>query len=200
MINGIIGKKLGMTRIFADGASIPVTVIQAGSCYVTQLKSVEKDGYEAVQVGFEEKREKLVTKARKGLFKKAGTPNLYKLKEFKALGEGVKIGAEINCKDVFAVGDFVDVEGTSKGKGFAGVIKRHGFGGGRATHGSTFHRAPGSIGMCADPSRTFKGKGMPGQMGNKQVTTQSLKVVDINEDENIILIKIHTFNICIFKC
>lgn len=190
MVNGLLGKKLGMTRIFADGKSVPVTVIQAGTCYVTQKKTIEKDGYEAIQLGFGEKKASRVNKALTGHFKKAGTPATYKLKEFKAKElENIKVGSEVNCKDIFTVGDFVDVEGTSKGKGFAGVIKRHGFGGGRASHGSHFHRGPSAIGMCADPSRVFKGTRMPGQMGNKQITTQSLKVVDINEDDNIILIR-----------
>lgn len=190
MVNGILGKKIGMTRIFADGQSIPVTVIEAGTCYVTQKKTIEKDGYEAIQLGFGVKKDSRVNKPMAGHFKKAGTPATYKLKEFKAKEfENVSVGSEINCNDIFAVGDFIDVEGTSKGKGFAGVMKRHGFGGGRASHGSHFHRSTGAIGMCADPSRVFKGTRMPGQMGNKRITTQSLKVVDINEEDNIILIK-----------
>ncbi len=190
MIEGILGKKIGMTHIYTEaGAQIPVTVIKAGACYVVQRKTKEKEGYDAIQLGFGEKKEHRVNKPMAGHFKKAGTPCLYNLLEFggDALDE-LKPGAVINCSDVFKVGDFVDVSGKSKGKGFQGTMKRHNFGGGRASHGSMHNRGPGSIGQSSDPSRVFKGMRMAGHMGDDNTTVQNLKVIDIKTEENLILI------------
>ncbi len=190
MIEGLLGKKLGMTRIFIDGLDVPVTVIKAGECYVTQRKIAERDGYDAVQIGFEEKKASRTTKPMQGHFKKAGTSPFYHLKEFR--GEdlsGYKPGQKITVKDVFKVGDRVDVTGRSKGKGFAGVMKRWNFSGGPAAHGSMHNRAPGSIGQSAYPSKVFKGMKMPGHYGAKRVTVQNLEVVAMREDENIIMVR-----------
>lgn len=191
MINGIFGKKIGMTHIFAeDGTQIPVTVIKTDINYVVQRKVKERDGYEAVQIGSVEKKEQRVSAAMKGHFKKASTPCLYNIAEFScASDDELTPGTEINCSDVFKVGDVVDVSGTSKGKGFQGSMKRWGFGGGKATHGSMHGRGPGSIGQSADCSRVFKGMKMAGQMGNKTITVQNLTVVDIKADEKILLVK-----------
>ena len=191
MINGILGKKLGMTQVFAiDGRRIPVTVVEAGPCVVLQKKTVETDGYNAVQVGFGVKKIHRVSKPELGHFKKAGKGAFGTLREFRADSvDEYNVGDEITCQAIFAAGDIVDVTGTSKGKGFQGVIKRWNFSGGRATHGSMFHRAPGSIGASAWPSRVFKGKKMAGQMGNKKVTTQNLQIVDVRPDQNLILVK-----------
>ncbi|MFN7950080.1 MAG: 50S ribosomal protein L3 [Blastocatellia bacterium] len=192
MVNGIIGKKLGMTQIFAeDGTVTPVTVIKAGPCVVVQRKTVATDGYEAVQLGFvEEKAPKKVNKPMKGHFDKAGIPPTRVLREFRVSdnGEGANVGDKV-LVDQFNVNDVVDVIGTSKGRGFAGFVKRHGFGGGRASHGSMFHRAPGSIGASAFPSRVIKGTRMAGHMGVERKTIKGLKVVRINADENLIMIK-----------
>ncbi len=190
MSKGILGKKLGMTQIFAiDGRCIPVTVIEAGPCVVVQKKTVESDGYNAVQVGFLPKRAERVNKPEMGHFKNAGQGAFYHLKELRVENvDDFKPGDQITC-DVFTPGDIVDVCGTSKGKGFQGVIKRWNFAGGRATHGSMFHRSPGAIGCSAWPSRVFKGKKMAGQMGNKQVTTQNLQIVEIRPEQNLLLIK-----------
>lgn len=188
---GLIGKKIGMTQVFwGDGSVIPVTVIEAGPCIVIQKKNKETDGYNAVQLGFERiKKEKNLTKPLKGHMEKAGKGYFRVLREFctDSVGE-YEIGQELKV-DIFKVGDSVDVVGITKGKGFAGVIKRHGFHGGRATHGSMFHRAPGSIGASAYPSRVFKGKKMPGQMGTMRKTTQGLKVVGVSPQKNLIMIK-----------
>jgi large subunit ribosomal protein L3 len=187
---GIIGKKLGMTSIFgADGKNIPCTLIEAGPCVVTQVKTSEKDGYEALQIGFGEKKEKNTPKPMQGHFAKAGTTPKRKLVEvsmFNDLGLGDAVTV-----DIFEEGDFVDVAGTSKGKGFQGVVKRHGFGGvGQATHGQHNRmRAPGSIGAASYPARVFKGMKMAGQMGNKRATVQNLQVVKILADKNIIAVK-----------
>lgn len=192
MVNGIIGKKLGMTQIFAeDGTVTPVTVIKAGPCVVVQRKTVATDGYEAVQLGFvEEKAPKKVNKPMKGHFDKAGIPPTRVLREFRVSdnGEGASVGDKV-LVDQFNVNDVVDVIGTSKGRGFAGFVKRHGFGGGRASHGSMFHRAPGSIGASANPSRVIKGTRMAGHMGVERKTIKGLKVVRINADENLIMIR-----------
>lgn len=190
-MKSIIGKKIGMTQLFTeDGRAIPVTVLQAGPCKVVQVKTVEIDGYQAVQIGFEEiVKEKLVSKPLKGHFAKAGVEAQRYLREVRV--EDVapfNVGQEFTAS-IFNAGEKVDVTGISKGKGFQGVIKRHGFGGGRATHGSTFHRAPGSIGMCATPSRTFKNKKMPGRMGGDQVTVEKLEVVKVMAEQNLILVK-----------
>ena len=190
MTKGIIAKKIGMTQIFnEDGMLIPVTVLQAGPCYVTQVKTIENDGYEAVQVGFDDVRENLVTKPVKGHLDKAGVTTLRRMKEFKFENSAeYELGQEIKA-DIFAVGDKIDVTGKSKGKGFQGAIKRHGQSRGPMTHGSKFHRHAGSNGACSDPSKVFKGKKMPGQMGAVKVTVQNLEIVRIDTEDNIILVK-----------
>jgi large subunit ribosomal protein L3 len=191
MIQGILGKKLGMTQIFAsDGHRIPVTVVEAGPCTVLQKKTEATDGYDALQLGFGEKKTHRASKPMVGHFKKADRGAFECLREVDAESiDDYSVGDEINCASVFAAGDIVDVTGTSKGKGFQGVIKRWGFSGGRSTHGSKFHRAPGSIGASAWPSRVFKGKKMPGQMGNERVTLQNLEIVEVRSADNLILIK-----------
>ena len=191
MIKGILGKKLGMTQVFAvDGRRIPVTVVQAGPCVVLQKKMTETDGYNALQFGFEPKKAHRVNKPEMGHFKKSGKGAFSHVMEFRVDSvEDVSVGDEIRCDSVFAPGEIVDVTGTSKGKGFQGVIKRWNFAGGRASHGSMFHRSPGAIGASAWPSRVFKGKKMAGQMGNRQVTTQNIEVVEIRPEENLILLK-----------
>lgn len=191
MIQGIMGKKLGMTQIFtADGRRVPVTVIEAGPCVVLQKKTVATDGYDAVQVGFGEKAAHRVSKPQLGHFKKVGKGAFATLREFAADNvDEMKVGDQISCGDLFKIGDVVDVTGTSKGKGFQGVIKRWNFSGGRMSHGSHFHRAPGSIGCSAWPSKVFKGKKMAGQMGNERTTTQNLAIVDVRPEENLLFIK-----------
>ncbi|QCX52906.1 50S ribosomal protein L3 [Elizabethkingia sp. JS20170427COW] len=190
-MSGIIGKKIGMTSLFnEEGKNIPCTVIQAGPCPVLQVRTVEKDGYEAVQLGFDDKSEKNVTKALAGHFKKAGATPKAKLVEFvNGFGE-IALGEEIKV-NLFAEGEYVDVTGTSKGKGFQGVVKRHGFGGvGQSTHGQHNRlRAPGSIGAGSDPSRVFKGMRMAGRMGGKQVTVQNLQVLKVDEEQNLLVVK-----------
>jgi len=190
MEKGLIGRKLGMTQIFAaDGASVPVTVIEAGPCYVIQKKTEESDGYNAIQLGFDRKRQKNVTKPLQGHFKKADRGFFRVLREFKTDAAGTfELGQELTAS-IFAAGDFVDVTGTSKGRGFAGGVKRHGFRGGRATHGSMFHRAPGSIGASAFPSRVFKGQRLPGHMGDERKTVQNLLVMGVRPELNVILVK-----------
>jgi large subunit ribosomal protein L3 len=187
---GLIGKKLGMTQIFwEDGAAIPVTVIEAGPCVVIQKKTKKTDGYDAVQLGFGRRKEKKATKPLKGHFKKADKGYFQFIREIRTdTPDDYEVGQELKA-DIFGVGDRVDVIGTTKGKGFAGVIKRHGFHGGRATHGSMFHRAPGSIGASAYPSRVFKGTKLPGHMGNQRKTVQNLTVVGVRADRNLILVK-----------
>lgn len=184
----IIGKKLGMTQIFADnGKCFPVTVVEAGPCCVVQVKTLDKDGYEAAKVGFiEVKKTSRMTKPIVGVFKKAGLPAYKVLKEFKLTG--LKVGDFIKA-DIFNVGDKVNAAGISKGKGFQGVVKRHKFKGGPATHGSTFYRAPGSIGASSFPSRVWRGMRMAGHMGSERVTVRNLTIVDIKPDLNLILIK-----------
>jgi large subunit ribosomal protein L3 len=192
MVNGIIGKKLGMTQIFApDGTVTPVTVIKAGPCVVVQRKTVSTDGYEAVQLGFvEDKAPKRINKPMQGHFQKAGLPPTKVLREFRLNGgeEGANVGDKV-LVDQFAENDLVEIVGTSKGRGFAGFVKRHGFAGGRASHGSMFHRAPGSIGASAFPSRVLPGTRMAGHMGVERRTIKNLKVVRVNTDENILLIR-----------
>ena len=190
MKKGLLGKKLGMTQIFwDDGVAVPVTVLEAGPCYVVQKKTKEIDGYDALQLGFGRKKEKKVTKPLRGHMDKAGKGYFRHMKEFRtSLSDQYEVGQEIKA-DIFEVGDRIDVIGTTKGRGFAGVIKRHGFHGGRATHGSMFHRAPGSIGASANPSRVFKGTRLPGQMGNKRQTVQNLVVVGVKPDQNVILVR-----------
>lgn len=191
MIKGILGKKLGMSQVFAaDGRRIPVTVVEAGPCVILQKKTVETDGYSALQVGFAAKKLQRVSKPEMGHFRKAGQGAFRYLKEFRVENvDNFNVGDTISCETIFAAGDIIDVTATSKGKGFQGVIKRWNFSGGRSTHGSMFHRAPGSIGASAWPSRVFKGKRMAGQMGNVRVTTQNLQVVEIRPEKNLILIK-----------
>ena len=194
MVNGIIGKKLGMTQIFApDGTMTPVTVIKAGPCVVVQRKTVSTDGYEAVQLGLvEERAPKRINKPMKGHFEKAGIPPTRILREFRLDGADSAAGVNVGDKvlvDQFSENDLVDVVGTSKGRGFAGFIKRHGFAGGRASHGSMFHRAPGSIGASAFPSRVIKGTRMAGHMGVERNTIKNLRVVKVNTEDNIILVK-----------
>lgn len=187
MISGLMGKKLGMLQVFDDRRKLlPVTVVEAGPCGISQVKTLDKDGYSAVQVGFQELSENKISKPKLGHLR-AGNSKLWKhLLEFRALGE-CKVG-EIFSVDIFSVGEDVSVQGVSKGKGFQGVMKRHNFGGGPATHGSMFHREPGSIGNASYPSRVWKNKGMPGQMGNKRITMQGLRIVDVRPEENLIFI------------
>ncbi|MEY8427164.1 50S ribosomal protein L3 [Lachnospiraceae bacterium 46-15] len=190
MKKAILATKVGMTQIFnEDGVLTPVTVLQAGPCVVTQVKTVENDGYSAVQVGFVDKREKLVNKPLKGHFDKAGVSYKRYVREFKLEdAEGYAVAQEIKA-DVFAAGDKIDATAISKGKGFQGAIKRHGQSRGPMTHGSKFHRHAGSNGSASDPSKVFKGKKMPGQMGNKQVTIQNLEVVKVDAENNLLLVK-----------
>ena len=191
MQKAIIGKKLGMTQVFSpEGKFIPVTVIEAGPCTVVQKKSLEKDGYEAIQVGFGEVSPKRVTKPLQGHFNKAGVPFKKTLKEFRLEDiASYNVGDEIKC-EIFAEGEKVDVTGVSKGKGYAGVIKRHGFARLKETHGTgPVHRHPGSMGACSTPSRVMKGKKLPGHMGHKQVTVLNLDVVKVDADRNLILVK-----------
>ncbi len=188
---GIMGKKVGMTRVYSDdGASIPVTAIEAGPCVVLQKKSVESDGYNAIQVGFDTKKGSRINKPQAGHFKVAGKGGFYHVMEFRVDDvDQYELGQEIVATDLFNVGDLVDVSGLSKGRGFQGVIKRHGFKGGRATHGSMFHRAPGSIGCSATPAKVVKGKKMPGRMGNDLVTKKNVIVIDIRPEDNVLLLK-----------
>ena len=190
MQKAILAKKLGMTQIFDDaGRVIPVTVVEAGPCAVVQKKTVENDGYEAVQVGFIDKKEKKANKPEKGHFAKAGVAPKKFLREFKLDDvSGLNVGDEIKA-DVFAADDKVDVAGISKGKGYAGTIKRWGTHRGPMTHGSGYHRGPGSMGMCSYPGRVFKGKRLPGHMGVERVTVQNLTIVRVDAEQNIILIK-----------
>lgn len=189
-MKGIIGKKLGMTQIFLeDGTRVPVTVVQAGPCYVVQKKTSDKDGYSAVQVGFEAVAASTVNKPYLGHCTKSGHGVFRHLREFRNdQAAEMNIGDELTVAQ-FDESDLIDVTGTSIGKGFQGVIKRWNFKGGRASHGSRFHRAPGSIGASATPSHVFKNKKMPGQMGNEKVTVQKLKIVRIDAAENLLLIK-----------
>ncbi len=187
---GIIGRKIGMTSIFSvEGKATPCTVIEAGPCVVTQVKTQDRDGYEAVQLGFGERKEKNTPNALKGHFKKAKTTPKSKLVEFKGF-DGLNLGDVVNV-DIFEEGEYVGVVGTSKGKGFQGVVKRHGFGGvGQSTHCQhNRFRAPGSIGACSYPARVFKGLRMAGQTGNKRVTVENLEVLKVLTDKNIIVVK-----------
>ncbi len=188
---GLLGKKIGMTSVFsADGKNIPCTVIELGPCVVTQIKTIEKDGYSAVQVGFEDKKEKHTTKPEAGHFKKAGVTPKRHLAEFKSFNELPALGDTLTV-ELFEEGGFVDVVGTSKGKGFQGVVKRHGFGGvGQTTHGQHNRlRAPGAIGACSYPAKVFKGMRMAGQTGNERVTVQNLQVIKILPEHNLLMIK-----------
>ena len=189
MTKGILGRKIGMTQIFAEnGELIPVTVVQAAENVVLQKKTVENDGYEAIQIGFENKREKLSNKPAKGHVEKANTAPKRFIREFRETNlDAYEIGQEVKV-DIFAEGDVVDVTGISKGKGFQGSIKRHGQSRGPMSHGSRYHRRPGSMGPVA-PNRVFKGKKLPGRMGGKQITVQNLTIVKVDVERNILLIK-----------
>ncbi|MBR1963153.1 MAG: 50S ribosomal protein L3 [Muribaculaceae bacterium] len=188
---GLLGKKIGMTSVFsADGKNTPCTVIEVGPCVVTQVKNIEKDGYEALQLGFQDKKDKHTTKPMAGHFKKAGVTPKRHLAEFKGFEGEYKLGDTITV-DMFQEMDFVDVVGTSKGKGYQGVVKRHGFGGvGQTTHGQHNRlRAPGSIGACSYPAKVFKGMRMAGQTGNQRVTVQNLQVLKVIAEHNLMMIK-----------
>lgn len=190
-MSGLIGKKIGMTSIFDEnGKNIPCTVIQAGPCIVTQVRTEEVDGYEAIQLGFDDKSDKNATKAAQGHFKKAGTDVKRKVVEFQGFEEEFKLGDTITAKH-FKEGEFVDVSGISKGKGFQGVVKRHGFGGvGQATHGQHNRlRAPGSIGAASYPARVFKGMRMAGRMGGDKVKVENLRVLKVVADKNLLVVK-----------
>ena len=194
-MKGILGKKVGMTQIFDDrGEVIPVTVIEAGPCFVSQVKTTERDGYSAVQLGFEEVKAKRLTRPQLQHLQKSNVPALRYLREFRmnpddVSRQGFEEGKRVTV-DIFAAGEFVDVTGTSKGRGFAGVVKRHGFAGGPKTHGqSDRHRAPGSIGACYTPGRVFKGKRMPGRMGGERVTVQGLKVELVDPERNLLIVR-----------
>jgi len=191
MSKALIGRKIGMTQVFTeDGTVVPVTVVEAGPCVITDKKTVETNGYNAIQLGFTKQlKERKVTKPMAGHFKKNGVDPYKYIKEFRVENiEEYNVGQEL-AATVFEEGDVVDVQGVSKGKGFQGVVKRHGFKGGRATHGSHFHRAPGSIGMCEFPGETPKGRKMPGRTGGKAVSVQKLAVVKVIPETNLILVK-----------
>lgn len=191
VIKGILARKVGMTQVFDEqGNRIPVTVVKTGGCRILQKKTVEKDGYNALLLGFEETKESKLNKPLRGFFKKLGSPFYKVLREIRVdeISEDLKVGEDITV-GIFKPGDKVDVTGVSKGKGFAGGVKRWHYGGGGAAHGSMFHRAPGSIGASSYPSRVFKGQHLPGRMGGETVTVQSLEVVKVYEDEGLMLIK-----------
>ena len=188
---GLIGKKIGMTSVFsADGKNVPCTVIEVGPCVVTQVKTADKDGYNALQLGFEEQKEKHLTQPELGHFKKAGVTPKRHLAEFKGFDGEYKLGDTLTV-DMFTEADFVDIVGISKGKGHQGVVKRHGFGGvGQSTHGQHNRlRAPGSVGACSYPAKVFKGMRMAGQMGNQRVTVQNLQVLKVIAEHNLMMIK-----------
>ena len=189
MTKGILGKKIGMTQVFAEnGELIPVTVVEAGSNVVLQKKTIENDGYEAIQIGFSDKREKLANKPEKGHVAKANTAPKRFIREFRGINLGeYEVGQEVKVS-IFAEGDVVDVTGVSKGKGFQGSIKRHGQSRGPMSHGSRYHRRPGSMGPVA-PNRVFKGKLLPGRMGGDQITVQNLTIVKVDTERNLLLIK-----------
>ena len=191
-MTGLLGKKVGMTSVFDEsGQVIPCTVIEAGPCFVSQIKTTDRDGYEAVQLGFDEQKERLVTKPEKGHFGKASMKPVRFVREFRGNGVSeVQPGQQIKVDTVFTKGDIVSVIGTSKGRGFQGVVKRHHFGGGFRTHGqSDRERAPGSVGSSSHPSRVFKGMRMAGRMGGERVTVRNLKVVGVIADSNLLLLK-----------
>jgi len=189
-MSGLIGKKIGMTSIYDEnGKNIPCTVIEVGPCVVTQVRTKEVDGYEALQLGFDDKAEKQSNKALNGHFKKAGTTAKRRVVEFQGFEQGLKLGDQI-LVDHFEEGEFVDVSGTSKGKGFQGVVKRHGFAGSERTHGQqSMNRAPGSVGAASYPARIFKGMRMGGHMGNVTVTVQNLRVLKVVKEKNLLVIK-----------
>jgi len=189
-MDGILGRKVGMTQIFVeDGTAIPVTVIKAGPCLVVQRKTAKSDGYEAVQIGLVEERPAKVSKPKAGHFKKAGVAPVRRVEEFDLTpGEEMNAGDEVKVS-IFQEKEWVDIVGTSKGKGFQGVMKRHNFGGGQGGHGSMFHRAPGSIGSSAYPSRVLKGMRMAGRMGGARVTTKNLLIVKVDVEQNLIYVR-----------
>jgi len=187
MMKGILGKKLGMTQIFTeDGKSYPVTVVEAGPCCVVQVKTLDRDGYDAVKIGFLQIDEKKLNKPSSGVFKKAGTKPYKILREFHM--SGLQVGEFITVEQ-FVNGEKVSVSGISKGKGFQGVMKRHNFSGGPGSHGSMFNRAPGSIGASSYPSRVWKNQKLPGHMGSENVTVRNLQIIDVRVDQNVLLIK-----------
>ena len=190
-MKGILGRKIGMTQIFTEsGEAVPVTVVQAGPCLVVQRKTTDRDGYEAVQIGLvEERAPRKVSQPMRGHFQAADVTPMRRLAEFKvAADDETKAGDQLKAS-IFDIDDYVDVVGRGKGKGFQGVIRRHGFGGGRATHGSMHHRAPGSVGQASDPSRVFPGVRLPGQMGAKRITAKNLRVVKVDEEKNLLFLK-----------
>ncbi|NOX81225.1 MAG: 50S ribosomal protein L3 [Deltaproteobacteria bacterium] len=188
---GILGRKIGMTRVFnEEGRSIPVTVIEAGPCTVLQKKTADQEGYDAIQVGFMEKKASRLNKPEAGHVKRSGGKGFYHVREFRVADSAAyELGQQIAVAEILNIGDKVHISGKSKGKGFQGVFRRYGFAGGKATHGSMFHRAPGSIGCSAWPSRVFKGKRLPGRMGNFLKTQKNLTVVDIRNDDNLLLVE-----------
>ncbi len=188
---GILGRKIGMTRVFnEEGRSIPVTVIEAGPCTVLQKKTADQEGYDAIQVGFMEKKASRLNKPEAGHVKRSGGKGFYHVREFRVADSAAyELGQQIAVAEIVNIGDKVHISGKSKGKGFQGVFRRYGFAGGKATHGSMFHRAPGSIGCSAWPSRVFKGKKLPGRMGNFLKTQKNLTVVDIRNDDNLLLVE-----------
>jgi large subunit ribosomal protein L3 len=189
-VKGIIGKKIAMTQIFSeDGKMIPVTMLEVGPCVITQIKTAEKEGYNALQLGFGDVRQKKVNSAMSGHFKNSGNEPKRHLAEVRVADvSSYQLGQELTA-ELFSKGEHVDVIATSKGKGFAGVMKRHNFSGGPGSHGAHFHRAPGSIGQAATPSRVFKGTKLPGRMGNAKVTALNLEVVDVKPERNLLLVK-----------
>lgn len=188
---GILGKKVGMTRVYSElGEAIPVTVIEAGPCKVLQVKTESNDGYSAIQVGFSEKKASRIDKPTAGHLKKSNSDGYYFIREFRVADSAAyEVGQDITLDTIMKVGDKVDVQGISKGRGFQGVVKRYGFAGGGAGHGSMFHRAPGSIGCSAYPGRVIKGKKMPGRMGNDTILRKNVVVVDVRTEENVVLLK-----------
>lgn len=188
---GIIGKKVGMTRVYSElGVATPVTVIEAGPCKVLQVKTEATDGYNAIQVGFGPKKESRVNKPMSGHFQKSGGEGYYHIREFRVQDpQQYEVGQQLTPQEIFNAGDVVDVQGVSKGRGFQGVMKRYGFAGGSAGHGSGFYRAPGSIGCSAYPGRVLKGKKMAGRMGNDTVLKKNVLVIDVREEDNAILVK-----------
>lgn len=189
MVDGLIGYKLGMTQVYSDeGKLVPVTVIEVGPCKVVQMKTVEREGYPAAQLSFDEVKEHRVTRPERGHFKRANVAPARVLREFRGDLSGISVGQVITA-EIFQKGEFVTVTGTSKGKGFQGVVKRFHYAGGPATHGSMFHRRPGSIGASSFPSRVWKNKGMPGHMGSEKVTAEGLEVVEVRPEENLVFVK-----------
>jgi large subunit ribosomal protein L3 len=190
MIKGILGKKIGMTRLFREsGESVPITALEIGPCYIIQIKREEKEGYNAIQVGYQAKREQKVSKPLLGHFQAAGKGGFRYLREIRVDEvDSFKLGQEITS-EIFTVGESITVRGLSKGKGFAGVVKRWGFSGGDTTHGCRSHRVPGSMGASANPSRVMRGKKLPGRMGNQRIAVKNLKVVDVVKEQGLILVK-----------